>query len=86
MVRHNIEWQGVKYPAIDLVIFEGTNEEMNVTVSSTTLEQELMRCMQNCIGSDEALWLDEKIAYYLEPDEMKLPDEEIVRIVEESYS
>lgn len=86
MEKYNINWLGVKYPAIDIVIFAGTKEELQVTVSTTALSDVLMQNIDSGIGADEATRLDETIAYYLEPDEFDLSETEIVEIVEANYS
>lgn len=85
METYNIAYKGKDYPAIDITIFEGTEDEMNVTVSSVSLEEELLDDMKNCIGADEASRLDESICYYLTPEEMALPYNNIVELVEASY-
>lgn len=85
METYNIAYKGKNYSAIDITIFEGTEDEMNVTVSSVSLEEELLDDMKNCIGADEASRLDESICYYLTPEEMALPYNKIVELVEVSY-
>lgn len=85
METYNINYKGKEYPAIDIAIFEDTKDEMGVTVSSIYLEDELLEDMRNCIGGDEAYRLDMSICYYLTPEEMALPYNKIVQIVESSY-
>lgn len=85
MKIYSINWLGTEYPAIDITIFEDTPDEQRVTVSSTDLDASLIRYMEGSIVSDEATRLDESIAYYIDPSEFYLPENEIVKIVEESY-
>lgn len=86
MKTYTIDYCGASYPAVDVTIFKGTSNEMNVTVSNTDLEEKLMCDMVNGIGVDEACRLDETICFYVRPEEMDLPYERIVEIVEESYN
>lgn len=85
METYNINYKGKKYPAIDITIFEDTKDKMDVTVSSVYLEDKLLEDIRNCIGTDEAFRLDMSICYYLTPEEMALPYNKIVQIVESSY-
>lgn len=86
MEKYSINWLDKEYPAIDITIFAGTPDELQVTVSSTELDTVLLQDMDGSIATDDAIRLDEKIAYYIEPDEFNLPEEEIVKIVEASYN
>ena len=86
MEKYSINWLGKEYLAIDITIFAGTPDELQVTVSSTELDTVLLQDMDGSIAADDATRLDEKIAYYIEPDEFNLPEEEIVKIVEASYN
>ena len=86
MEKYSINWLGREYPAIDITIFAGTPEEQQVTVSSTELDAVLLQDMEGSVASDDAVKLDETIAYYIEPDEFNLSEEEIVKIVEASYN
>lgn len=85
MEKYSINWLGREYPAIDITIFAGTPEEQQVTVSSTELDAVLLQDMEGSVASNDAVKLDETIAYYIEPDEFNLSEEEIVKIVEASY-
>ena len=80
-----IFWRETRYPGIDIVIFSGTEKEKEVTVSTTELEDELLDETRNCSGQDAAD-LDDTIAYYIDPVEMKLPENEIIKIVEDALS
>lgn len=86
MEKYSINWLGREYPAIDITIFAGTPEEQQVTVSSTELDAVLLQDMEGSVESNDAVKLDETIAYYIEPDEFNLSEEEIVKIVEASYN
>lgn len=86
MEKYSINWLGREYPAIDITIFAGTPEEQQVTVSSTELDAVLLQDMEGSFASNDAVKLDETIAYYIEPDEFNLSEEEIVKIVEASYN
>ena len=46
----------------------------------------LLEDMDGSIASNEAMKLDETIAYYIEPEEFDLTEEEIIKIVEASYN
>ena len=86
MEKYSINWLGQEYPAIDIVIFAGTDNEQQVTISSTELDAILLEDMDGSIASNEAMKLDETIAYYIEPEEFDLTEEEIIKIVEASYN
>jgi hypothetical protein len=86
MGKYSINWLGKEYPAIDIVIFAGTDNEQQVTISSTELDAILLEDMDGSIASNEAMKLDETIAYYIEPEEFDLTEEEIIKIVEASYN
>lgn len=85
--RYKIGWNEKLYPAIDITIFAGTDEELNITVCDTEFEADLLKHMeaQNDLA-DSAISQDEQIAYFIEPSEWSLSDEEIVAIVEKGYS
>ena len=86
MEKYSINWLGREYPAIDITIFAGTPEEQQITVSSTELDAVLLQDMEGSVASNDAVKLDETIAYYIEPGEFNLSEEEIVKIVEASYN
>lgn len=86
MEKYSINWLGKEYPAIDIVIFAGTDNEQQVTISSTELDAILLEDMDGSIASNEAMKLDETIAYYIEPEGFDLTEEEIIKIVEASYN
>ncbi len=86
MIRDTIEWQGKEFPAVHITIFEGTEDEKDVMVATTDLENELLPHIELESSHTEADSVDESICYYLEPDEINLSEEEIVKVVEASYS
>lgn len=87
MERYNLEWQGRKYPAIDIKIFIGTDDEMTATVSSSTLNDVLMAQMESSDEelSHKAYHFDEQITYFMDEANFELSENEIRQIVEKSY-
>lgn len=84
-MTETITYHNETYPILRVVIFKDTNEEMEVAISTTELERKLFQDFQQEKLQKMALKIDEAIAYYLEPDELSLPKEEIIQIVEASY-
>lgn len=70
------------YPIREVTVFQDTPDEMEVLIGTTDLEAQLVA---ELLSSDEAYRLDESIFYYVRPEEIDLPDDEIVRIAEDSY-
>ena len=86
MDTFTIEWNGDSYRAADITIFAGKEDELDVTVADTLFENEILSHMY--AGDrleNEAFAMDDKIAYFIEPHEWSLLEEEITRIVEQSY-
>lgn len=82
-----INWQGHSYPAMEVVLFPNTSKEETVFVSVTLLEHRLKECIRSCSdGCAEAIELDERIFYYLSPEEFSRSDEEIRKILEYAIS
>lgn len=79
-----VEYKGHQYPMCVIEIFAGTPDALETLVSSTDLEAQLLADMEDNDLSD-AYAMDERFAYYLEPEEFELPYEEIVKLVEASY-
>ena len=78
-----INWQGKDYPAKDFLLFKGTKEEEEVTVSTSGLGTELIDEESGLPISDEAEMLDNDIYYYMSEEElMNLSDEEIIATLE----
>lgn len=80
-----ITWKGKEYPAKKITIFEGKNAEIEVTVSTIELQNKLLDNEKEAFVSEEAENLDSHICYYVMNDEIKLPVDQIVAIVEKSY-
>jgi hypothetical protein len=80
-----IPWRGACYHAVELTLFPGTDREEEVTIATVTLEDELLDEARNLRG-EEASDLDDTIVYYVAPDEIKLPEEQIRKIVENALS
>lgn len=79
-----IIWNGKEYPSKNLVIFKGTEDEQEITVSVEELQKELIGDETGAPISNEAEEVDGDIYYYLSESEMSLPDNEIVAIVEKA--
>lgn len=77
-----ITWENRDYPARRLTIFKGTNDEREILVSVTRLEDKLIDSEAGAPVSDEAEEVDGDIYYYLTDEEMRLPDKSIAMIVE----
>lgn len=77
-----IMWENRDYPARRLTIFKGTNDEREILVSVTRLEDKLIDSEAGAPVSDEAEEVDGDIYYYLTDEEMRLPDKSIAMIVE----
>jgi hypothetical protein len=75
-----IWWHGVKYSARILTLFPGTEKEEIATISIKSLGYELVDHI--CNGNPDAVELDDKITYYVFPEELILPEEEIRKIIE----
>lgn len=78
-----LSWNGKAYPAKTVTIFSGTKREMQATVSVIELEERLTNEECQCI-SPEAEELDNQVTYYLDIDEFKLPEEQIISIIEDA--
>ncbi len=75
-----ITWNEREYPTKKLTIFKNTKEEQEVTVSVTKLGHLLID--NEAPISDEAEELDSCIFFYLLDQEINLPDEDIIEILE----
>lgn len=86
MNTYEIEWNNQSYRAADITIFAGTEDELNVTIADTALEEELLSHMY--AGDeleDSAFAMDESIVFFILPDEWGLDEKRLVEIVENSY-
>lgn len=78
-----IDWNGADYPTKTIVIYEGTDKEIEVKVSVERLEHQLIDDMGNW-STREAEYVDEQIFFYLDEEVFNWPDEDIVEYVEDS--
>ncbi len=86
MNTYEIEWNGQLYRAADITIFAGKEDELDVTIADTTLEDEILSHMY--AGDkleDKAFAMDEMIVFFILPDEWKLDEGHLIKIVESSY-
>jgi hypothetical protein len=79
-----ISWNDQEYPAKYLTIFKGKREEVKVLVTVVELQNKLIDNGSSIYSSKEAEALDNTIYYYLSEEEMKLADDEIIKILEEA--
>ena len=79
-----LPWRGTTYHAVSLTIFPDTDQEEEVIVSTEDLEEVLLPEIKNGVG--EAIDFDNEITYYVAPEEIKLPEEQIREIVENAVS
>lgn len=77
-----ITWEDREYFARRLTIFRGTADEEEILVSTTSLENRLVNDETGAPVSDEAETADGEIYYYFTDEEMLLPEERLVTIVE----
>lgn len=77
-----ITWEKQEYFARKLTIFRGTNDEQKILVSMTSLQDRLIDSDIGAPISDEAEEIDGDIYYYLTDNEMILPDETVIAMVE----
>lgn len=77
-----IMWEEREYPARKLIIFRGAKDEQKILVSVIRLQDRLIDSETGVAFSDEAEEMDGNIYYYLTDEEMKLPDQRVISIVE----
>lgn len=77
-----IKWEYDEYFARKLTIFRGTDEEEEILVSVTSLENRLIDSETGTPVSDEAEAVDAEIYCYLTDEEMLLSDERSITIAE----
>lgn len=86
MNTYEIEWNGQLYRAADITIFAGKEDELDITIADTTLEREILSHMYSGDEmEDKAFAMDDKIAFFILPNEWKLDEEYLIKIVESSY-
>ena len=86
MNTYEIEWNGQSYRAADITIFAGKEDELNVMIADTTLEDALLSHMY--AGDkleNQTFAMDDRIAFFILPNEWQLDKEYLVKIVESSY-
>lgn len=81
-MKEYIDFKEREWPIQQVTIFQDTPDEQDVLVGTTDLEEQLIAALYY---SDEAYHLDESICYYVKPNEIDLPNDELVKIVEDSY-
>lgn len=86
MEAYYITWNNEEYPAFDVTIFKGMVDEQVVTVSNLELNDTLQACMDLPEFTNSAYALDEKIAFYLDDWELRLPEPIIIKILEENLA
>lgn len=68
------------------VILLCKEDELDVTIADTTLEDEILSHMYaGDEMEDKAFAMDDKIAFFILPNEWKLDEEHLIKIVESSY-
>lgn len=77
-----ITWKEQEYFVRKLTIFRGTNEKQEILVSMTSLQDRLIDSDTDAPVSDEAEEIDGEIYYYLDDNEMILPDKTIIAMIE----
>lgn len=79
-----IEYLEVNYLCVEVTIFEGTDNEETIKVSSESLNNDFMDAIN--AGNYAQMYVDDEVASYLSEEELNsLSYEEIVVIVEENY-
>lgn len=82
-----IKFNGKEYPTKEFIIHEGMEDEEEVLVSTTELQDALFDGdghFGNYV-SDEAMNVDALIYYFLNEQDFNLPDEKIIEILEKTY-
>ena len=77
-----ITWENREYLTRQLTIFRGTADEENILISLISLQNRLIDSRTGAPVSDEAEVVDGEIYYYLTDEDILLPDEQIIPIVE----
>lgn len=76
-----VTWNGEQYPVRELTIFRGTPDELNILVSVLRLEDKLIDKDTGTPFSHESYEFDSNFYFYLDDEEILLPDEEIISIM-----
>jgi hypothetical protein len=80
-----VEWEGNKYKVRDITLFEGTDEEVKISVSLEALYDKLKPYLEDVENEKwyEASCLDDDIGYYV-PDNV-IDSYDLVKYVEREY-
>ena len=87
MDKYTLYYKNKSYRVAETTIFKGTSEEEEILVGTTELEEELLTDISGSSPevAKEAEYLDNGIAFYITAEEMLLPPNRIIQIVEANY-
>lgn len=87
MDKYMLYYKNKAYRVAEMTIFKDTPEEEEILVGTTELEDELLTDIadSNPEVAKEAECLDSSIAFYITAEEILLPPNRIVQIVETNY-
>ena len=74
----NIEFQGVKYPARTIMLVQG-EQETDYLVSSLELQKAMI--MDGNYISQEAMQIDDRIAFFVSDDDLKMGESELANLL-----
>jgi hypothetical protein len=80
MELETVEYNGIKYPTR----YIETPKERGVMVASTELRDVLI--VNDEYIDEVARYIDEGIFFYVSPEEMLLPDEELTKLIDEAVN
>ena len=79
----NIEFQGVKYPARTIMLVQG-EQETDYLVSSLELQKAMI--MDGNYISQEAMQIDDRIAFFVSEDDLKMGVSELANLLTLEWS
>ena len=79
----NIEFQGVKYPARTIMLVQG-EQETDYLVSSLELQKAMI--MDENYISQEAIQIDDRIAFFVSDDDLKMGESELANLLTLEWS
>jgi hypothetical protein len=79
----NIEFQGVKYPARTIMLVQG-EQETDYLVSSLELQKAMI--MDGNYISQEAMQIDDRIAFFVSDDDLKMDESELANLLTLEWS
>ena len=87
MDKYTLYYKNKSYRVAEITIFKGTSEEEEILVGTTELEKKLLTDISDSSPevAKEAEYLDNGIAFYITAEEMLLPPNRIIQIVEANY-